>query len=83
VAQLYPGALDSLYVVSYDSQGYGGLKPRSLFYLFFLISVLAPATMRLFHQCNKYYAEDCIFRNVEFDVSGVIAFFSCCAGTHI
>jgi hypothetical protein len=29
VARLYPQALDSLFVVSYDSQGYGGgIRPR-------------------------------------------------------
>jgi hypothetical protein len=29
VAQLYPQALDSLFVTSYDSQGYsGGIRPR-------------------------------------------------------
>jgi hypothetical protein len=64
VAQLYPRALRSLFVASYDSQGYGGdiltrrHPGRSLYYLFILVHLPYPQsstflTKALHELCSK------------------------------
>jgi hypothetical protein len=75
VAQLYPRALSSLYVVSYDSQGYGGgiltlPLPRGQVPVYIAWRELS--LIAFLHGSHMYFLQQCFYCGMKWNLKKLI-----------